>query len=513
LALLGRKIIRGGVTILIIVSAINAPTWAFNLKLTCQTRLFCNKSFVYSKESVHCAFKLSKEMIMTHHILFEINEICPHLIEHFEEKGLLPNFTKYKTQFNRYETQADATSSALEPWIQWYSVHTGLPYKEHGVFRLNEGAHAGYPDIWSVLKEHDYTVMNFGSMNAARLDGDKDIFFPDPWSHEKANPDILQPVAAFIANQVRDYTVPNHKMNYFAFGKALLQHGLTLPTAFMAVKQILKETIKSKKHKYKRIFILDHILMDMFLYYHSLYQPNFATFFTNSVAHIQHAYWRYFEPEKFDNTIERPEFKNAVRDAYVNIDYRLGQVMRYALAHNAKVSIASALSQKPYVKEEETGGRRYYRPRNIDNLLEKLEIVHLSCEAVMTHQYVLRFRNVGAKNEAEKILTNSKLYDAGEASDLFTIKNADNGIGLIFDCKPRIPVTEEAEACINGNEFAFEELFYLIDEVKSGGHDPLGLYWQAADNQSGQSMSEVIMVHKLFDKLLEPFDRVNHKAN
>jgi len=445
---------------------------------------------------------------MTHHILFEINEICPHLIERFEAQNLLPNFTKYKSHFNRYITDADVEPPALEPWIQWYSLHTGLSYEEHGVFRLNEGAHAGYPDVWSILKEHDYSVMNFGSMNTARINGNKDIFFPDPWSHEKANPETLQPVVDFIAKQVRDYTVPNHKMNYFAFGKALLQHGLTLQSAFMAVKQLVKETLSSKKYKYKRIFILDHILMDMFIYYHDLYKPNFATFFTNSVAHIQHAYWRYFEPEKFELTADKPEFVNAVKDAYVNIDYRLGQIMRYALSHNVEVSIASALSQQPYVKEEKTGGRRYYRPRNIDNLLEKLELVYLSVEPVMTHQYMLRFRNMGAKLEAEKILTNSKLYDAGEASSLFTVQNTDNGVGLIFDCKPRTPVSEESEACINGNEYPFEELFYLIDEVKSGGHDPKGIYWQGATDKNGQDIEEVLKVYKVFNKLLEPFDKV-----
>jgi hypothetical protein len=442
---------------------------------------------------------------MPNHILFEINEICPALIDRFESEGVLPNFKKYRAYFNRYQTQADSDHPALEPWIQWYSVHTGLPYSEHGVFRLTEGAKAGHADIWSILKERGYTVMNFSSMNTAPLTGEKDIFFPDPWNNEKANPATLQPIAEFIAHQIRDYTVPDHKINYVEFVTSLLKHGLSLATISMGIKQIMSETLQNKAYKYKRIFVLDGILIDIFLHYHKIHKPNFATFFSNSVAHIQHAYWRYFEPEKFNLDIDKPELKDAVKNAYINIDYRLGQLMRYAQKHNIKLSIASALSQRPYVKEESTGGRRYYRPRNINDLLEKLNIVPLSCEPVMTHQYILRYRTLEAKRQAEEILNHAKLYDSDTENPLFTVQNADNGIGTIFDCKPRNLVSDKATILINNQKYDFSELFYLIDEIKSGGHDPIGLFWQQTDNQNGQNMPETLMVYDLLDKIVEPF--------
>ena len=31
----------------------------------------------------------------------------------------------------------------IEPWIQWFTVHTGMPYAKHGVFRLGDGPQAG----------------------------------------------------------------------------------------------------------------------------------------------------------------------------------------------------------------------------------------------------------------------------------------------------------------------------------------------------------------------------------
>lgn len=446
---------------------------------------------------------------MKNHILFEINEICPSLIDRFEHEGILPNFKKYRLYFNRYQTQADSDHPALEPWIQWYSVHTGLPYSTHGVFRLTEGATAGHPDIWSIIKERGYKVMNFSSMNTAPLTGENDFFFPDPWSKEKANPTELQPIADFIANQVRDYTVPDHKINYVTFVTSLVKHGLSLSTIIMGMKQILTEKLQNKAFKYKRIFVLDGILIDMFLNYHRQNKPNFATFFTNSVAHIQHGYWRYFEPEKFNIPINKPELTDAVKNAYINIDYRLGQLMAYTQKNNIKLSIASALSQRPYTKEENTGGRHYYRPRNINNLLEKLGIVPHTCEPVMTHQYILRFRTLEAKKHADTILNQAKLVDFDTENPLFTVQDADNGIGTIFDCKPRTPVSETAKTLINNTEYAFQELFYMIDEIKSGGHDPIGLFWQEADDKNGKIMTETLMVYDLLDKILAPFDTIS----
>jgi hypothetical protein len=444
---------------------------------------------------------------MTKHILFEINEICPYLIDNFEDAGFMPNFKKYRSYFNRYKTLADAQPPALEPWIQWYSVHTGLPYSEHGVFRLTEGSTAGHPDIWTILKSRGFKVMNFSSMNTAALLDKDDFFFPDPWNNQKANPESLQSVASFVASQVRDYTLPNQKINYISFAQGLLGHGLSLSTIMNAIKQLSQENFSDKDYKYKRIFVLDGILIDMFLHYHAKYQPNFATFFSNSVAHIQHAYWRYFEPEKFDMKIDKPILKDAIKNAYINIDYRFGQLMRYALANNIQVSVASALSQRPYVKEEAMGGRHYYRPRNIHDLLEKLNIVPLACEPVMTHQYILCFRDLQAKQNAQTILNHGKLIDNNEEAPLFTIQDANNGISLIFDCKPRTPVSNTAKARLHNSEYAFDDLFYMIDEIKSGGHDPIGLFWQQADDNKGKDFSDEIYVHKLLDKLLMPFDK------
>jgi len=81
-------------------------------------------------------------------ILLEFNEIVPQLIDRFIADGRLPQFAKFKETSDVFVTSADEPSAPyLEPWIQWYSIHTGLSYKEHGVYRLTDGLQQDHDDI------------------------------------------------------------------------------------------------------------------------------------------------------------------------------------------------------------------------------------------------------------------------------------------------------------------------------------------------------------------------------
>lgn len=74
-------------------------------------------------------------------ILIEFNELCPPLLEQWMSQGLLPNFKRFYEASQIFVTEADEIEpTTLEPWIQWYSIHTGLSYGQHKVFRLTDGS-------------------------------------------------------------------------------------------------------------------------------------------------------------------------------------------------------------------------------------------------------------------------------------------------------------------------------------------------------------------------------------
>jgi isoquinoline 1-oxidoreductase alpha subunit len=60
-------------------------------------------------------------------------------MERFAREGLLPNFKILHDDSEVYTTQAVEKHPYLEPWIQWITVHSGLNYDEHGVYRLGDG--------------------------------------------------------------------------------------------------------------------------------------------------------------------------------------------------------------------------------------------------------------------------------------------------------------------------------------------------------------------------------------
>src|SRR3954447_7313915 len=61
-------------------------------------------------------------------LMLKFNEICPPLIERWMGEGLLPGFAEFHRASQIFTALADEVDPVnLEPWIQWYSIHTGLP--------------------------------------------------------------------------------------------------------------------------------------------------------------------------------------------------------------------------------------------------------------------------------------------------------------------------------------------------------------------------------------------------
>src|SRR5215470_15527589 len=122
----------------------------------------------YTRACRACAVGSSSRDVRKEHrpmprkvIVLEFNELCPPLLERWMSAGKLPHFKRFYDSSRIFTAVADeARPDRLEPWIQWYSVHTGLSHRQHGVLHLTDGPAAGHQDIWHMLAEHGYTVGN-----------------------------------------------------------------------------------------------------------------------------------------------------------------------------------------------------------------------------------------------------------------------------------------------------------------------------------------------------------------
>src|SRR5688572_6631949 len=164
-------------------------------------------------------------------ILIELNELSPPLMERFLRLGELPNFARFRREAEVYTTDAEEQPPFLEPWIQWVTVHTGLPYGQHKVFHLNDGHKLTAPNLWDVLSESGRTSWVCGSMNTSHRPGLRGMLLPDPWTVDvrPTHPE-LAPFFDFVQRNVMEYTsdkVPLSPSDYARFGLFMARHGLS----------------------------------------------------------------------------------------------------------------------------------------------------------------------------------------------------------------------------------------------------------------------------------------------
>ncbi len=411
-------------------------------------------------------------------IVLEFNELCEPLINQWIDEGELPNFQRIRSQAQLYKTVADAAPPALEPWIQWYSMHTGLSYAEHHVFNLTEGQKQIHSDIWSELQHQGLTTFNCGSMNAKANCSNGSIYIPDPWCTEtKPYPESIRPYFDFVSEQVQNQSARNSLLSKFnitsKFLFYMIKHGLSLQTVTKVCSQLALEKVSSHDLYWKRAFILDWLQLDLFESLYKDYHPDFSTFFLNSTAHIQHSFWCFMEPDKFDISIKSKEYKehkDAVLMAYRNMDTLIGRFFDL-IGSDATLALATGLSQQAFVKNGDY--QVYYRLKDVDSFVQSLGFKDFNISPIMTHQYIFKAYNKKDNSDFCSMLDHLVLMDG---TKIFDYNITPSGAVCFGTYLTRV-VKDEEKMVINEMQFNFTELLHRIQEVKSGCHNPNGTFW------------------------------------
>ena len=420
-------------------------------------------------------------------MMLEFNELCPHLLDRFIGEGMLPNFKALRDASDRFVTRPDVDDPLLlEPWIQWYSVHTGRPYDDHRVFHLTDGKRAGHDDVFRMLMAAGHTVASLHSMNVAPFASAGSTFLGDPWSAEDDSfPPQLDAFNRFVGAQVREHSNAGAGLSradtarFLAFMAA---NGLSIGTLAAIARQLAAEQRSAVPLGWQRIAILDALLGDVVCAHYARTRPDFCTVFSNSVAHLQHAYWRYHEPEAFPlkpSDRDMAAYGDAIAFGYRVQDRLLGRLLPLARKHGARVILASALSQQPFVRCDASGGQHFWRLREPDVFLARLGIACASNTPTMTHQYMMRFADKASASAARARLEALRLEDGRQVFGFPAIES--DGPALYYGCQ--IAAADMAEARLidaaTGTTHSFGDAFYMIDGMKSGRHHPDGVLWIA----------------------------------
>lgn len=420
-------------------------------------------------------------------ILLEFNELCPDILAKGMTDGSLPNFKALHDRAQVFTTAADVDDPALlEPWIQWYSLHTGLAYSQHGVFHLTDGAKGGHEDIYASLRRAGRRVTSFCSMNVAPFAEPGSMFIADPWSDDgDTYPEDYAAFTGFVARSVREYSNDQGRpgmadaLRFVAF---MARHGLSAGTVATILRQLASEKLGDRRLSWRRVAVLDRLQVDLFLDSWDRSQPDFASLFLNSTAHLQHSYWRHHDPEPFTikpSEEERAIYGDAIRFGYAGMDALVGRIRRFAARRGARVVLASALSQQPYLRKEARGGQRFYRLHDVEGFLRGLGIEASDVAPTMTHQFLARFDDAAARDHARATLGGLRLDD-GRAIFGFADRgsNEDDGHTLYFGCEIASALDPDIGfAGQDGARCKFFADFYAIEAMKSGCHHPDGVLW------------------------------------
>ena len=414
-------------------------------------------------------------------IMLEFNELTPSLMDRFISQGHLPGFKRLRDRSVAFITEAEEEPPALEPWIQWVTVHTGLSYSEHGVYDLGDGEELRAPRIWDLVADAGEKAWICSSMNATVQTGRPDHvhLIPDPWAvNLRPIPEgRYDPFYRFVRTYVQEYTrdrPPFTKSDYARFAMFMLGHGLSARTVKDAVLQLASE--RSGAPKWKRAVILDRLLWDVFRSEWKRMRPVLSTFFLNSTAHFQHYYWRNMEPERFSLKHDGDDnAADAILLGYKNMDRIVRECLRMA-GDDATVVLATALSQQPLTTYDEKGGKQIYKPRDPTVLLRFAGYSgKVRYSPVMAEQFHLFFES---EEDAADALDRLRALRIG---DRRVMEARRDGKKIFAGCSIIAQPDEDAEVTTPyANRAAgFDVLFYPVEGLKSGMHHPDGILWIA----------------------------------
>lgn len=412
-------------------------------------------------------------------ISLEFNELCPPLIQRFIQQGKLPNFQRFYEQSEVYTTDAEEQAPFLEPWIQWVTIHSGVPYSEHQVFLLDEGYKLKSKSIWDILSDAGLKVWICGSMNVSYNSPLNGYIMPDFWSTKiTPNSDELLPYFRFVQKQVQEHTNDSVSLNhaeYLRFLGFMSSHGLSINTISAIAQQLIRERITGK-YRWQRATIADKLQFDIFRWYYQKIKPHFSTFFLNSTAHFQHMYWRNMEPDKFQvkpSAQEQMEYENAILFGYQEMDQIIGAFLNL-VDSNTTLILSTGLSQQPCFTYEKIGGKHLYRPRKFENLLAFAGVTsNYTCSPVMAEEFHIRFENEQDADDAEQLLVALQI-DNRPMMRLKRSRAEIFGSCGIFDQLPNDTILTTANKKYST---PFFDIFYQIEEIKSGMHHPDGILW------------------------------------
>lgn len=427
---------------------------------------------------------------MNHRISFiQFNELNFNLVKEYVLKDKsLPNFRSLIRQ-KEISTKSEDEYKNIEPWIQWVSIHTGMKYEEHKVFRLGDMDNCKISQIFEVLEDEGLKIGAMSPMNTVNRLKRPAFFIPDPWTDTNSDKSLL---SKYLTDALRQ-TVNNNAQNKITFSsilKLLLVGIISIPISIKL--QLVSIAISSLKKPWLKAVFLDFYLVGVYCSFLRSKNPDFSTIFLNGMAHLQHHY--FLSSINVQSSFKNPSWyvKNSdpIRDSLRYYDKMLGYLNELPYENIIATGLTQIPCEKPIF---------YYRLNNHENFFRNLQLDFLSITPRMTRDFLVKFtNNTDRDNFKENIkkLTINKIPLFGHVD--IREKELFISMDYPYEIKPNDSILSEEGMNIN----IYDSCSFVA--IKNGIHCSSG-YLYISQNLPDWSYGDDKHVSNIFHYLVEAY--------
>jgi hypothetical protein len=410
-------------------------------------------------------------------LLLELNEVNFEHVLDFASRGCAPNLSRLIRDHGIAKTQSEQIYEHLEPWIQWVTAHTGLPYSHHGVFRLGDIVNYDLAQIWEHLERSGLRVGAISPMNAKNRTHNPAFFVPDPWTSTAVSAGrLLTGVYRAVSQAVND----SAQSRLTPSSAAWLMAGAARYAKIRNYATYLQLVRSVASRPWVKPMILDLLLADIFETETRKTRPHFASLFLNAAAHIQHHYM--FNSSAYRGRWRNPEWYIApgldpVADIYRLYDDIVGQIRQQF--PTARLMIATGLHQDPHADIT-----FYWRLKDHAAFLRTLGLEFDHVEPRMSRDFLVMCNSEDAAAAAARILKRVK-HENGEP--LFEVDNRGRDLFVMLTWPHDID--SDFVYCVGDRRVHGLRDDVVFVAIKNGQHNGIGYFIDTGLNgvESGTS--------------------------
>tara|TARA_B100000989_G_scaffold114745_1_gene84333 strand:- start:2425 stop:3711 length:1287 start_codon:yes stop_codon:yes gene_type:complete len=330
-------------------------------------------------------------------VIIQFNESNFNLINKYCDKFQLSNLKKI-LDLNEIKTSSEEVYEYLEPWIQWYSFYTGMPYKEHKTFNLGDCLkknHTNFVEKYAHIKK----VSAFSSMNL-KPSCKYVTYIPDPWTEASAKGSFVD---RLVSTNLRNIINENASLSLSPLSLLGILLLIGFPKNLTDLKVVFR-SFRSFLNKDRSVLAscFDYFITKFSLKRIKYQQTDLSLFFLNGLAHVQHHYFLESEFVEGENPKWYSSGKDEVLSALKIYDSTFKKIFNELSADEYEIWIITGLTQDSYDEPF-----CYWRFKDHKNLLSKFLDKDFEVIPRMTRDFEIKLKNKKDMESVKKFLEDS----------------------------------------------------------------------------------------------------------